>query len=212
MYSAHTSDGNRVLQRTVRGVNTDVVGQSGDQPPVATDAQQARERTVESAESSDDQGAIGAGPLSRRPASPPDRRFLTPILGSVLTIVGLLVGSVVGFDLYAPGPTAAEQALAYALLVPYYLVSVRGTLWLFDDAADLATTNASWQPDPWRYVALGGGVAGAGIFAALATTGGLGGAAAVTVAAGALFVGSLMASVVAGPLYLLQRRRHLGTP
>lgn len=212
MYSEQTSDGKLVLQRTVAGVDTDVVGQSGDQSAVTTDAQQARERTAEGTESGEDQGALGAGPLSRRPASPPDRRFLTPILGSVLTVVGLVVGSVVGFDLYAPGPTAVEQALAYALLIPYYLASVRGTLWLFDDAADLATANATWQPDPWRYVALGGGVAGAGIFAALATTGGFTGAAAVTVAAGALLVGSLMASVVAGPLYLLQRHRHLGTP
>jgi len=41
------------------------------------------------------------------------------------------------------------------VLVPYFLVGLAGTLWLFHDAEQRADAGADWQPNPWLCV-LGG--------------------------------------------------------
>jgi len=72
-----------------------------------------------------------------------------------LTVVGLAAGLLFGFQLFDTGTAGSATLLPYVVLVPYFLVGLAGTLWLFHDAEQRADAGADWQPNPWLYV-LGG--------------------------------------------------------
>lgn len=142
------------------------------------------------------------------PSGPAERPGLAPLAGSALASLGGLAGLAVGWDVFAPGGTASGRALAYALWVPFYLVGLRGTLWLYDDASAVARSHVNWRPNPWSY--LGGG--GAALAAALLLAAGVPATPLdefLAVAFGALVVATPIGSVAAAPLYLLRRRRFI---
>lgn len=135
---------------------------------------------------------------------------LTPIVGTVLTVAGLGAGLLVGFDAYAPQSTALGSAARALAALGYVAAGTLGTLWIVDDARYLGATEAEWRPNPWAYVGAGAAVVGGAISwwfrESLAADFGL-----VPSLAGVAVVSVCLASVVVGPVYLLQRRRHLGS-
>jgi len=129
----------------------------------------------------------------------------------VATLLGVLVGAVFGFGVFATATAdGGAVLLPYVVLVPYFLAGLAGTLWLFADAGRLAAAAAAWQPNPWPYV-LGGAVVLETVVAAPALVGGVTGPV-VPALAGGFVVAALLSSVVAGPVYLLARHRALGEP
>jgi len=132
------------------------------------------------------------------------------VLPFAATLLGVAAGAVFGFGVYATADAGGLSLLPYAVLVPYFLAGVAGTLWLFEDASRLAAADADWQPDPWPYV-LGGALALEAVVAAPVLVDGVTGSV-VPALAGGFVVAALLSSVVAGPVYLLARRRALGEP
>lgn len=130
------------------------------------------------------------------------------LLPALATLAGLAVGAAFGFGVFDTATPGAQRAVAYAVLVPYFLLGVAGTLWLYEDATRLADADANWQPGPWRYV-VGGGLA-LELYYLLPVLAGRGpDSGVVAYLAGGFVLALLLSSVVAGPVYLLQRRRHL---
>lgn len=130
------------------------------------------------------------------------------VLPLAATLLGVGVGAVFGFGVFDTGTPGDVDLLPYVVLVPYFLVGLAGTLWLFEDAQRLAASAADWQPNPWAYV-LGGGlvlelVVAAPVLRGDLTTG------VVSYLAGGFVLAALFSSVVAGPVYLLARRHALG--
>ena len=132
------------------------------------------------------------------------------VLPFVATLLGLAVGAVFGFGVYATAGAGGVTLLPYAVLVPYFIAGLAGTLWLFEDASRLAAADADWQPNPWPYV-LGGGLVLEAAVAAPVLADGVTGSV-VPALAGGFVVAALLSSVVAGPVYLLARHRALGAP
>jgi len=122
----------------------------------------------------------------------------------VLTVVGLVAGLVFGFGVFE---TTAANVSPYAVLVPYFLVGLAGTLWIYHDADDLAAADADWQPNPWLYV-LGGGCVLELYYLAPVLRGDVE-PPVVPYLAGGFVVATLLSAVVAGPVYLFVRRRAL---
>ncbi|MXR21925.1 hypothetical protein [Halobacterium bonnevillei] len=93
------------------------------------------------------------------------------------------------------------------LLVPYFLAGLAGTLWLVEDAASLADSDADWQPNPWLYVVSGALVLE--IVVALPVLRGEITTGIVPYLAGGLVLAGVLSSVVTGPIYFVRRRRNL---
>lgn len=129
------------------------------------------------------------------------------VLPLAATLLGVVVGVVFGFGVFDTGTPGDVDLLPYVGLVPYFLVGLAGTLWLFEDAQRLAETAADWQPNPWAYV-LGGGLVLELVVAAPVLRGDLT-SGIVSYLAGGFVLATLLSSVVAGPVYLLVRRREL---
>lgn len=125
-----------------------------------------------------------------------------------LTVVGLLAGLAFGFGVFDTGTPGNADLSPYALLVPYFLVGLAGTLWVYRDAEHRAAAAAGWQPNPWVYV-LGGAVVLELYFLAPVLRGEIE-PPVVPYLAGGLVLATLLSAVVAGPVYLLARRRALG--
>lgn len=141
---------------------------------------------------------------------PSDDYAWLAVVPFVATLLGLLVGAVFGFGVFDTGTPGDPNLAPYALLVPYFFAGLAGTLWLFRDAAELAAANAAWQPNPWAYV-LGGALV-LELLVALPVLRGAVTAGIVPYLFGGFVLAAVLSSVVAGPVYLLQRRRYLGTP
>ena len=185
-----------------------------DRAAAAADASTSdREHAVTSAGSTtrtDRDQAPEVGGRGDDPHASPDGAPNTwlAVLPFVATLLGLAVGAVFGFGVYATAGTGRAALLPYVVLVPYFLAGVAGTLWLFADARRLAAADADWQPSPWPYV-LGGALVLETAVAAPALADGVTGPV-VPALAGGFVVAALLSSVVAGPVYLLARRRALG--
>ncbi|WP_232700731.1 hypothetical protein [Halobacterium wangiae] len=124
-----------------------------------------------------------------------------------LTLVGLAAGLLFGFELFDTGTAGAPTLLPYVVLVPYFLVGLAGTLWLFRDARRLAATGADWQPNSWLYVL--GGACVLELYYLVPVIRGEVEPPVVPYLAGGFVLAVLLSAVVAGPVYLLVRRRAL---
>ena len=125
-----------------------------------------------------------------------------------LTVAGLLAGLAFGFGVFDTGTAGNADLSPYALLVPYFLVGLAGTLWVYRDAEHRATAGAGWQPNPWGYV-LGGAAVLELYFLAPVLRGEIE-PPVIPYLAGGFVLATLLSAVVAGPVYLLARRRALG--
>jgi hypothetical protein len=137
-----------------------------------------------------------------------DRRWVlvAPLAGAIaLTAASSLV---------EPNPlrtgASASGLLAFAVLIPFFLVCVAGTLALVRDAARLRDAEADWSPNPWHYVAPSA-VALAALHAYRVGWRVDGVEEAVGLVVGSLVVALAASSILAGPAYLLARRRRLTT-
>lgn len=132
------------------------------------------------------------------------------VLPFAATLLGVAVGAVFGFGVFATAGAGGLTPLPYVVLVPYFFAGLAGTLWLFEDAGRLAAADADWQPNPWPYV-LGGGLVLEAVVAVPVLADGVTGPV-VPALVGGFVVAALLSSVVAGPVYLLARHRALGAP
>jgi uncharacterized membrane protein len=124
---------------------------------------------------------------------------------------GAVVLSAVSW-VFDPNPlrtgTAPAGLLAFAALLPFFLVCVAGTLTVLRDAARLRATEANWSPNPWHYVVPSAlALAGMHALRTVRRAGGIEEWAGFL--AGTLVVALVASSILAGPVYLLQRRRRL---
>lgn len=153
-----------------------------------------------------------AGPVDRDPSdgsdSAIDQQSVVPLLGTLLTVAGLGVGLVVGFDAFGPRTTVLASAARAAVVVGYVAVCLLGTVWIRDDARKQASRNHDWTPRPWAYLGGGTVLVGSAILwlnrGAVHTDPGT-----VPLIAGVAIVSGCLASVPAGPVYLIQRYRRL---
>lgn len=183
-------------------------------PPNAADASTSdRERAVTGATDTTDRDQTrdvgGRGDDTRTSREGADHVWLA-VVPFVATLLGVVVGAVFGFGVYATAGAGGVTLLPYVVLVPYFFAGLAGTLWLFEDAARLAAAGADWQPNPWPYV-LGGALVLEAVVAAPVLADGVTGPV-VPALAGGFVVAALLSSVVAGPVYLLARHRALGDP
>ena len=153
-----------------------------------------------------DAEAIGADSDGRAPAI--RRRdalsLLAPAgLALVYGVVALIAGGAV-FDTGRPWPAGA---VAFALLGFLFVVAGYGTVSVHDDARRVTRSRVDWRPNPWRYITAGA-VALTGLQAVRFAVAGRVVPDPVPVYAGTFVVALAVSSLVAGPLYLLQRLRH----
>lgn len=132
--------------------------------------------------------------------------FVAPLAGALA-----LAGVSAAFD---PNPlrtgTSRAGLLAFAVLVPFFWLSVAGTVALVRDASRVRAAAVDWSPNPWRYLAASAAVlALLRAYPAVRSAGSFDGA--VGYLAGTFVVALAAASILAGPAYLLQRRRRLGS-
>jgi hypothetical protein len=154
-----------------------------------------------------DTGTGGRGGSSGSESLALDRRWVL-----VAPLAGAIVLSAASW-LFDPNPlrtgTSTSGLLAFAVLVPFFLLCVAGTLAVIRDAARLRAAGAEWSPNPWHYVVPSAVVLTAiHTFPAVRSAGGTGEL--VGFLAGSLVVALAAASILAGPAYLLRRRRRLG--
>jgi hypothetical protein len=130
----------------------------------------------------------------------------------VAPLAGAVVLSAASW-LFDPNPlrtgTSPSGLLAFAVLIPYFLLCTAGTLTVIRDATRLREAGADWSPNPWRYV-VPSAVALAVIRAFSVVRGVERIEESVGFLAGSLVVALVASSILAGPAYLLQRRRRLG--
>lgn len=129
-------------------------------------------------------------------------------------LVAPLAGSVVlsaASWAFAPLRTGTSPSglVAFAVLIPYFLLCTAGTLALFRDATRLRAAGVEWSPNPWHY-AVPSAVALAAVRAVPEGRSVGGTAELVGVLVGSLVVALVASSILAGPVYLLQRRRRVG--
>lgn len=177
-------------------------GDDGDEnpsPPVIADG--AGETTVR-----DPQHPAHGGP------SPSESLALDRWWVLVAPLVGGVVLSSVSLA-FDPNPlrtgTSPSGLLAFAVLVPFFILCVAGTLALFRDAARLRTAGADWSPNPWHYVVPSALLLVAfHAYLVVRRTGRIDGPVGFLV--GSLVVALATSSILAGPAYLFRRRRRLG--
>lgn len=148
---------------------------------------------------------FGRGPGARSESH--DQYSWLAVAPFVLTVVGLVTGLLFGFGVFDTGTAANPTLLPYAFLVPYFLVGLAGTLWVYRDAERLAAADADWRPNPWLYV-LGGACVLELYYLVPAVRGGVE-PPVVPYLAGGFVLAVLLSAVVAGPVYLFARRRAL---
>lgn len=148
---------------------------------------------------------FGRGPSARSESY--DEFSWLAVAPFVLTVVGLVAGLLFGFGIFDTGTTGDATLLPYAILVPYFLVGLAGTLWIYRDAERVADSNADWRPNPWLYV-LGGACTLELYYLAPVVRGGVE-PPVVPYLAGGFVLAVLLSAVVTGPVYLFVRRRAL---
>lgn len=104
--------------------------------------------------------------------------------------------------------TSPAGLLAFAVLIPFFLVCVAGTVTLYRDVARLRATATDWSPNPWRYLVPSAvALVVVRAFPFVQRAGRIEGAVGFLV--GTFVVALAASSILAGPAYLFQRRRRL---
>lgn len=105
--------------------------------------------------------------------------------------------------------TSPAGLLAFAVLIPFFLVCVAGTVAIYRDTARLRATATNWSPNPWHYF-VPSAVALVVVRASLVVqrAGRVEGTVGFIV--GTFVVALATSSILAGPAYFLQRHRRLG--
>jgi len=124
------------------------------------------------------------------------------------TLLGLLALGLDELPILAPLSASISWAVLVGIYWAFFLVAVVGTLVLYNDALDRGD-GADWTANPWGYI-LGGGLGVAAIHTAVTGVPGGSMASTLTTLAGVVIVGCAVSSAVAGPIYLLVRRRTAG--
>lgn len=166
-------------------------------------------RFVVAADGAVDETAVDGSTVVSRPAPPTlDKWWLlvAPLAGAlVLAPVQILAP-----ELLRTGPSASGL-VAFALLVPFFLLCVAGTILIYRDAVALRAAGADWTPNPWLYFvpsALAPTLARA--YPLLERVESVDGV--VGFAVGTFVVALVASSLLAGPVYLYNRDRHVGVP
>jgi hypothetical protein len=174
---------------------------ASDDGPVASSEHSASSRARSA--SGDEQHDRGSNDRRGRT----DEYAWLAVLPFVATLVGLVVGAVLGFGVFDTGSPGNVNLLPYVALVPYFLLGLAGTLWVFRDARRLAAASADWQPNPWVFVL--GGATVLELVVALPVLRGELTSGLVPYLAGGYVLAGVLSSVVAGPIYVLLRRRYV---
>ncbi|QLG48308.1 hypothetical protein [Natrinema halophilum] len=141
------------------------------------------------------------GPETPRAGS---AELLAPFIVSVVYVgLAALLGPGV-FDTAASGFT---QLGAYVLLGTLLHLSGYSTLQLYSDSRLLQDGDGRWQPNPWLYIC-GGALALVGVRAGEILIAGRTVSEPTIYFVGNAFVALPLASIVAGPIYWSNRRRH----
>jgi cbb3-type cytochrome oxidase subunit 3 len=126
----------------------------------------------------------------------------------VAPLAGAIALSAASVLLDHPLRTGASPSglLAFAVLVPFFLLCVAGTLALFRDASRVHAAGAEWSPNPWHY-AVPSAIALTAIrsYPVIRTAGRAEGLVGFLV--GTFVVALATASILAGPAYLYRRRK-----
>jgi hypothetical protein len=187
-------------ETTARAAGASTPGSDGATASHSARASDEADRSDDVTEPGDDSGA--------RPGLS-DRSAWLLVVPLAATLVGVAVGLVFGFGVFDTGTPGDATLLPYVVLVPYFLAGLAGTLWLVEDAASLADSDADWQPNPWLYVVSGTlvleTVVAVPVLRGEITTG------IVPYLAGGLVLAGVLSSVVTGPIYFIRRRRNLDT-
>lgn len=133
--------------------------------------------------------------------------LLAPLVLAVAFGAAVLVVGPAAFDTGRPG---SAGLVAFGLLAALFSVSLLGTASLHEDVRRVADADVDWTPNPWLYH-----VGGALVLLAVRLAVGLptaGPNALLEYLIGSFVVALAMSSLVVGPIYMLQRRRHLGVP
>lgn len=196
-----------IASRLGRGTATTV-----EDPTTAEARATVDDATAGVEEATEGRKASDAGTVQRGGATDPEP--LAPARWWVL--VAPLAGAV-GLSAAAwsfePNPlrtgTSPSGLLAFAVLIPFFLVCVASTLAVIRDATRLRAAGAEWSPNPWHYVVPSAVVLTA-IDAFPVIRSARGTEELIGFLAGSLVVALAASSILAGPAYLLQRRRRLG--
>ncbi|WP_123537810.1 hypothetical protein [Halosimplex salinum] len=150
--------------------------------------------------------ALGTGGDGR---APPIRRrdALSLLAPAALALVYAAVALAAGGAVFDTGRPFPGGAVAFASLGVLFVVSALGTLGLHDDARRVAGSRAEWRPNPWLYIGAGALVL-TGLQAVRFAASGRVVPDPVPVYAGTLAVALPVSSLLAGPVYLVQRLRH----
>ncbi len=107
---------------------------------------------------------------------------------------------------FASAGNGLGTAVSFGSLGLLLLVAGFSTARLYTDATREAARPSSWSPNPWRYI-VGGGAALLALWLVYVVALGSGTVVSISVA-GAAIVSLGLASIIAGPLYLVQRLRR----
>lgn len=127
-------------------------------------------------------------------------------LPSVVALSYLFAALVFGPQIFDTGASSFAGLFAMAALAGLLLVSLWGTVCLFDDASRERHSDDHWQPNPWLYLA-GGASALLTVPVVELATGAVTTGQPVPYLFGNAVVALPLASLVAGPAYLLVRWR-----
>lgn len=159
-----------------------------------------------------DDGFEADRPVADSPAHPlanASRYAALAALPAATTLVGIGVAAAVGPAVWSVASSPLPEVAVRIGHVSWFATGLAGSLWLWHDADERSEGGGPWSPDPVAY-----SVAGALVFALVGTgyfaAQGHPPARLARGVLGMLLVGLPMSSIVAGPVYLFERYRHLG--
>jgi hypothetical protein len=152
-----------------------------------------------------------AGTAERGGSSDPELSALARWWVLVAPLAGTVGLSAVSWW-FDPNPlrtgASASGLLAFGVLIPFFLLCTAGTLAVIRDATRLRAAAVEWSPNPWYYV-VSSALALVTIRAVPVVRSAGGAEELVGFLAGNLVVALVASSILAGPAYLVQRRRRL---
>lgn len=125
----------------------------------------------------------------------------------VLSVAYVGLAAAAGPELFDTGSAGITRVVAFALLGLLLHLSGYATAQLYTDARRLGRRDVGWRPNPWHYVC-GGALALVGLRAIELVVTGRSVSAPALYLLGNAVVALPLSSIVAAPVYWLNRRRH----